>query len=335
MKDLEHIKNLEQLPSGAWRYRKKINGKVIRITFDHQPTENEILMSIGDHLGDAPAPKEMLTFENAAKQYVELKRNLLSPSSIREYSKKPGRMSRKFVSLNIYDITALDIQAELNRLAKDKTPKTVFDYHGFISAVIKTFRPDFVWRATLPQKVDKEPYIPTDEEVKEFLAYIKEYRPKYYVCMVLGAFGLRRSEIMAINAGDVDGNTLHITKALVQDENNNWVIKTTKTRRSRRDIEIPADVADMIRENNYAFDRYPSDIQKVINTACKKLKINHFTLHKLRHYFASKLISENVDLMTVMALGGWSSMDMLQKRYAHEIEKKKKDALSHLNDIMS
>ena len=70
-----YMKNLEQLPSGAWRYRKKINGKVIRITFDHQPTENVILMSIGDYLGDAPAPKEMLTFENAAKQYVELKRN--------------------------------------------------------------------------------------------------------------------------------------------------------------------------------------------------------------------------------------------------------------------
>jgi len=45
-------------------------------------------MSIDDYLGDAPAPKEMLTFENAAKQYVELKRDLLSPSSIREYLRK-------------------------------------------------------------------------------------------------------------------------------------------------------------------------------------------------------------------------------------------------------
>ena len=335
MKDLEHIKNLEQLPSGAWRYRKKIGGKMIRITFDHQPTENEILMAVGDHLGDAPAPKELLTFANAVKQYVELKGNLLSPSTIREYSRKPGRMSRKFVSLNIYDISPLDIQSELNRLAKDKSAKTVSDYHGFISVILKTFRPDFSWSATLPQKEDKEPYIPTDEEVKKFLAYIREHRPKYYVCMVLGAFGLRRSEIMAINGKDVDGTTLHVTKAMVQDVDNKWVIKTTKTRRSRRDIEIPKDVADLIRENNYAFDRYPSDIQKVINTACKKLGINRFTLHKLRHYFASKLISENVDLMTVMALGGWSSLDMLQKRYAHEIEKKKKDALSHLDGIIS
>lgn len=327
-------KNLEQLPSGSWRYRKKISGKTIRITFDHYPSENDILMEVGKKLQGVPVPREMMTFATAARQYVDLKRNVLSPSTIREYARTPGRLSDQFVALNIYEITAVDIQAEINRLSKKKTPKTVRNYHGFISAVLGAFRPDYVYNITLPQKIENEPHIPSDDDVKKFMAYIKENRPRYYVLMILAAYGLRRSEIMAITGDDVSRNTLHVTKAMVINEDNEWVIKTTKTPRSRRDIDIPKDVADIIREQGFAADIYPSDIQKVINTACNKLEIERFTLHKLRHYFASKLISENVDIMTVMSLGGWSSPAMLQRRYGHAIEEKKRDALKHIDNIL-
>ena len=319
--------NIEQRPSGSYRVRKRINGKMIRITFDHYPDETEILLALGKHLDDTPAPKDLLIFANAAKQYVELKRNVLSPRTVKEYIETPKRLSDKFTSLNIYDITENDIQAEINRLAKDKSPKTVFNYYTFIKSVLNTFRPDFTFKPTLPEKQIVEPYIPSDDEVKRFLSYIKENRPKYYVLVILGAYGLRRSEIMAITADDLEGNILHITKAKVLDENNNWVIKPPKKAKSKRDIIIPQDVADLIREQGAAFDYHPGDISKVINTACKKLEIKHFTLHKLRHYFATKLMSENVDVMTVAALGGWSSPDMIYKRYGHAVDEKKKKAL--------
>ena len=325
--------NIEQLPSGSYRLRKRINGEMIRVTFDHYPTETEILLALGEHLTDAPAPKDIMIFANAAKQYIELKRNVLSPRTVKEYSETPKRLSERFNMLNIYKITSNDIQMEVNRLAKDKSPKTVKNYHSFISAVIASFRPDFSCHVTLPQSEKKEPYIPTDEEVSMFMEYIKENRPKYYVLMVLAAYGLRRSEIMAITSDDLDGNVLHITKAKVLNENNEWIIKTTKTPRSRRDIIIPDSLADMIQEQGFAFEYHPGDISKIINTACKKLGINRFTLHKLRHYFATKLLSENVDIMTVVALGGWSSPAMLNNRYAHAVEEKKKEALSHINII--
>jgi integrase len=230
-------------------------------------------------------------------------------------------------------MTDKDIQAEINRLSADHSPKTVQNYHAFIVAVVKTFRPELIIRTTLPQKIKKEPYIPTDDEVKRFLSYMKEQRPKYYVMMMLGMYGLRRSEIMAITPEDLDGNTLKITKALVKDENKKWVIKSTKNTKSTRNIVVPQEIADMIRKNGYAFSGSPSGIKKVIDTACKKLDIQHFTLHKLRHYFASKLLSENVDIVTVMALGGWSSTAMLEKHYAHAMEEKKKDAIKIIDSV--
>lgn len=326
--------NIEELPSGSFRLRKRINGKMIRITFDHYPTETEKLLALGPYLDDKPAPKELLIFANAAKQYVELKKNVLSPKTRKEYLETPGRLSDAFITKNIYEITSFDVQAEINRLAEKRAAKTVENYHSFICKVIKTFRPDFSCNTTLPQIEKKEPYIPDDKEVQMLLKYLKEERPKYYICAILGAYGLRRSEIMAVTSDDIEGTTLHVTKAKVQDENKNWVIKVNKTPKSRRDIEIPQDVADMIKEQGFAFDCYPSGICKVITTACKRLNINHFSLHKLRHYFASKLVSEKVDIMTVAALGGWSTPAMIYNRYGHAMEDKKKKALKHINKIV-
>ena len=328
------MSKIEKLPSGSFRVRKQVNKRNISIVFDHYPTDNEILLALGKYISDAPVPKEVLIFSNAAKQYVELRRNVISPRTVKEYLEMPDRLSKEFVSMNVYSITKNDVQAEVNRLAAEKSPKTVKNYSSFICSVIKTFQHNFDSNITLPQQVIVEPYIPTDEEVVRFLQYIKEKRPKYYVLVVLSAYSLRRSEIMAITADDLEGNVLHITKAKVQDENKNWVIKVNKTPKSRRDIEIPQDVADMIRENHYAFNYHPGDISKVINTACKNLDIQKFSLHKLRHYFATRLLEQKVDVMTIASLGGWSSPNMIYNRYAHAVEARKRSALDLMDDII-
>jgi integrase len=326
--------NIEELPSGSYRYTKQIDGRRIRVTFDHYPSDKEILLALADKMQDsAPIKSDKLPFVVAAKQYINLKRNVLSQSTVREYGRTPGRLSQEFTDKDIYTMDATDVQAEINRLSANHSPKTVRNYHAFIMSVINTFYPDFKKNTTLPQKVEVDSYVPTDEEVQRFLAYIKEKRPRYYCLCVLGMYGLRRSEILAIKPTDLDGNTLKISKALVEDENNEWVVKSTKTPKSTREIVIPQEVADMIRENGCAFSGQPSNIKKVIDTACKRLGIQHFTLHKLRHYFATKLLSENVDVITVMSLGGWTDVRTVQKHYAHALEEKKKEAIEIIDSI--
>ena len=325
----------ELLPSGSYRVRKQINKQNITVIFDHLPTDNEILIALSEKLSDTTLSKENMPFYVAARQYINLKRNVLSPRTVKEYIGQTDRLSKNFTALNINDIEQLDIQIEINRLAEKLSPKSVKNYYAFITSVMHTYRPEMLINATLPQPVQNEPYIPTDDDVKQLLSYIREERPKYYVLVVLAAYGLRRSEILAITGEDISGQTLHVTKAKVQNDKNEWVIKTTKTPKSKRDITIPKDVADTIKERNCAFEGYPSDINKVITTACKKLKIKHFTLHKLRHYFATKLLSENVDIITVMSLGGWASTAMLQKHYAHAVKEKEAKALEHINSIIS
>jgi len=49
----------------------------------------------------------------------------------------------------------------------------------------------------------------------------------------------------------------------------------------------------------------------------------------LRHTFASRLVMAGVDLMTVMQLGGWKSLAMVQ-RYGHLSPSHRPDAIEHL-----
>ena len=84
-------------------------------------------------------------------------------------------------------------------------------------------------------------------------------------------------------------------------------------------------------EKGYAFNGYPNDNYKILRKSCTKLGIPVFSIHKCRHYFASALISENIDLASVAYNGGWKSFSMLEKRYGHAFKKKADAAMDVIN----
>lgn len=50
-------------------------------------------------------------------------------------------------------------------------------------------------------------------------------------------------------------------------------------------------------------------------TACKRASIRDFTIHDWRHHWASQCVMAGIDLPTIMRMGGWKELRMLQ-RYA-------------------
>ncbi|PZU56411.1 MAG: site-specific integrase [Sphingobium sp.] len=51
------------------------------------------------------------------------------------------------------------------------------------------------------------------------------------------------------------------------------------------------------------------------DTACKRAGIDDFTIHDWRHHWASHCVMAGIDLITIMKMGGWKSLRMVQ-RYA-------------------
>ena len=312
---------IEKLPSGSYRVRQMFQGKSYSVVTPYKPTQKEALRLMNEKIGYKDK-HDRKPFREYAEDYIQLKEHILSPRTIREYHMIiDNRLPEWFTGKDFLQITATDIQMVTNELSQHLSPKTVRTLHGFISAVFGTFNASMVINTTLPQRVKNEPYIPTNEDVKQILEYTKEHAPHFYVALFLASSGLRRSEICALQMTDIEGTTLHVHQAKVQDVKGDWVLKTTKTTASTRDVPLPPVIVNQIKAQGYIYNGSPQSISNYLLRTEKKLGIPQFSVHKLRHYFASSLLAEGATMKDVQALGGWETdSETLKTVYAHAMK---------------
>lgn len=63
--------------------------------------------------------------------------------------------------------------------------------------------------------------------------------------------------------------------------------------------------------------------------ACQRVGLTDVTPHTTRHTFATRLIERGTDLRTVQELGGWNTLELLQ-RYGHVSPSRKADVVEAL-----
>lgn len=319
---------IEKINGGKYRVRKTINGKVYRITFDHKPSEREITIAVGEAVDDE-LTVDAGSFQKYALQYIESRRNVVSPSTIRTYNIKIRQLSDDFKAKNINCITNADVQAEVNRLAASYEPKTIKTTYGLISSVLREYRPKLILRVKLPQTIKKDLYEPNNEDIRRIIERAKGTH--FSVAFQLGILSCRRGEICAASIDDLVENDLHIHKNMVENENNEWILKETpKTDGSNRIIPLPQSLADEIREQGFIFDGHPNALNKAIHRFQKELGIPPFKFHTLRSYFASYAHSLGIPDSDIMAIGGWSTDSCMKRIYRKSIEESKKESMSKL-----
>lgn len=324
---------IEKLPSGSYRIRKTYKGKTYTKVLDFKPTQKEAMQIMSALFDESDVHEKDMTIKKAMESYIDSKRNVLSPTTVREYTNSINRYSSEFLALKIVDVTELDIQKEINSLAKTRKPKTIRNYHAFISSVLAMFRPSLKISTTLPQKAKNEPYIPSTNDIKSILEYAKG--TEYEIALLLACYGLRRSEICALTVDDVKECKVTINKAMVMDKNKKWIVKKPKTTQSEREIYISDYLQNLINEKGYIYKYHPNSITKYLYKVEKALNIPTFSEHKLRHYFCSKLLAEGIDIKTAQALGGWESDYVPRMIYAHQLDEKLEEAKKKASDTIS
>lgn len=309
---------IEELPSGNYRVSEMVNGKRYRKTVDYKPTESDAKLILADIIAKRDVISSDMPFKSACKAYMESRSNVLSPSSLRRYNQYLDSITEGLAKTRLNVITKPMIQGEVNAFSEGHAPKTVRNYYGFISAVLNFFGKEMKG-IVLPQKEKKSPYIPTKEEVSEIFKEIKD--SPFEAALLLSAMGLRRSEICALQITDLsEDNVLTINKALVENENKEWVVKTTKTTDSTRTIVLPDYLANLIREQGYVYNGFPGSIRNHLILVQKKLGIEKFSLHKMRHFFASYMHDLGYSDKQIQAAGGWKTNNIMKTVYQHAME---------------
>lgn len=321
------------LASGNYNVRLTRNKQHYSFTFKHKPTKKEIEAELIKRMTDKDICTIKDSFEKCATEYIQAKSNVISPSTENSYYSILRNLSDTFVCLSMAQITALDVQREINYYSIGRSPKSVKNASGFISLVMKTYRPEMKLETKLPQSIKKELYIPTDEEVHKLTEAIKG--SEYECIILLCIMGLRKSEALCITSDDLDGNMLTINKAKVVNKEGDYVMKTTKTTSSTRTIYIPDYLRDLINERGKVYEGFPGNILRHLHRTQDSLGIPRCRLHDLRHYYVSMAHTQGIPDIYIAKAVGHSSTETTRKIYLHAQKDKELDmqekAASFLN----
>lgn len=334
----------KKLPSGNWRclvydYTDE-HGKRHYKSFTSPDPSAKGKREAEKMAADYAAEKESasrcsLTFGAALNKYITDREAVLSASTVREYKRVKRADLSVFENVKIADITPELIQEFINQKSREKAPKTVKNIHGIISTVLKTYRPEMALNTTLPQKVPPKLYIPSDEDIQTLLNCIDN--EDMMIAVLLAAFGpLRRSEICGLEDTDFNGNIAHIQRAVVLNENKEWVDKTTKSVAGNRYVPFPDFVIDKISDRKGRIVHLkPNQISDRFIDIIARSGLPHFRFHDLRHYCASIQHALGIPDAYIMQRGGWNSDTVLKQVYRHALSDKSEEMNSIANDHFS
>ena len=244
---------------------------------------------------------------------------------------------------------------------------TIKDYHSIIFGVLAQAVREMILaynpaeRATLPPRVRVRPSeCLQPEQVQAVLAALEaepiELRTMITMFLVTGC---RRGEIMALKWDKVDFSTgqIKIDTSLHYLPGNGVFEGKTKTNNTRY-IVLPQEAMQLLRkyklwqaerrlslgdywhENGYLFTRLngaaknPNWCNAMMKKFCERHGLPYIHPHKFRHTFASILLSNGVDVLTVAKTLGHANTTTTLDTYGHAIEDAKRKAAQCISDVI-
>jgi integrase len=203
----------------------------------------------------------------------------------------------------------------------------------------------------------------TDEEmviVRDVPAFVEKLQGSVLrVPALLGVLcGMRLGEVLALrwNRVDLDAKIIQIRETLEQTEAHGIRFKSPKSRAGNRDISMPDEVVEALREYRrnqlelrmqLGAGRLPDDAllftdingqprslyaaSAAWRAFSERIGMPGLTFHCLRHSHASQLIHEGVDIVTISKRLGHAKPDITLRVYSHLFQKDDAKAAAAIN----
>ena len=159
-------------------------------------------------------------------------------------------------------------------------------------------------------------------EIKALLQACSDSRNQelYYIVLVALYTGMRYSNIVNMKKSNIKGNVYQLDGS------------ETKSGKGQL-IYLHQDLMNELNNYMQAFNRdnifITKRVKRSFKTACNKAGIENFRFHDLRRTFATTLLYNNVNIVTISNMLGHSSLIMTQKYLAND-RKKELDAINKL-----
>ena len=301
-----------KLPSGSWNVRVMIDGQ--SYSFTHADKKTVVRMA-SEFADDYRRKMDNPTLLERMREYVAENEERLSPSTVRSYNgmiRMIEERTPRIASKRLSAITEQDVSDIVRPL---RTLKTKRNYVNFIHACTGKSA------GKLTGVSSKRVHVPTELEVKGLLQIFRN--TELEIPIMLAAYGgLRRGEICALRMSDIDGDFVHVSKAVVRDQLGEWVTKDPKTASSVRSVLLPHFVIERIQVQGYITHLLPSQVSNRFWKKQRNLGIPPYCFHSLRHFHASYLHYLNIPDAYIMQRGGWSTPSVMQSIYRHALEDK-------------
>ena len=317
-----------KLKSGAWFIQLRFTsptGKLVSIPIT-TPTKKDCIRQAelvkaehrsGRKTVSSPSGK---TLGELMDEYIEKRRNTVSPSTIDGYVRIRQNRFRSIMQLPIERVK--DWQDVINREAALCSGKTLKNAWGLVRSVLNSAG-EPAPAVTLPQVVANiRPWL----DYNEILIFLRAVRgTDGELPALLALHSLRRSELLALTWNNIDltRGCIFVRGAVVQDEHHQFT-KRSENKNSSSQRVVPIMIPRLRELLEVAPNKTgrlvkvsPHYVAQQINAACRAAGLPEVGCHGLRHSFASLAHHIGMPEAECMRLGGWSDASTMRKIYTH------------------
>lgn len=318
----------QKLPSGSWRCQITVDGKRLSIVAETpQEAQAKAVAVKAGLIEEKKARKGKMTLDAAITKYIEDRRAVFSPATIKGYEIIRRNRFPALMKMDVLEIDKQDLQRAISDDAPHCSYKTLKNSIGLVYSVISQYKEISTRGLKYPQNIKKEH---TYLDTAQIVALIEAAQGDTAEVPILLAvwLGLRQSEIFGLHWESIDfeNKKISIERAVVQDEHSQFVEKQEmKNASSRRVLSCPDYILDKIRQiqpkkelrAGAVFTIHPTLLYKHLKKISAEAGIPFVGVHGLRHTNASVMLSLGIIDKVAMQRGGWSTDVTMKRVYQH------------------
>lgn len=288
------------------------------------------------------------------KKWVEVyKKPHVAERTLKKYRQTEKHINTYFGDTLLKDITPTHYQSIINQFTQRYSQETADNFHYHIQSAVRiavrekvidtNFCEGAIVKSNLHKKSVKDKYLEEEEYLRLIHLCKNNIQYNSYFTIYLAAVtGLRFGELLGLQLDDIDNEKqmLHLKRAFDYTDTLDFI--PLKSKSSKRSVPIDEQTLEIIHtyQRKYATPNSQNRLitqisNNAVNKTIKKIVGRPVTIHSLRHTYASFLIAQGVDLISVSQILGHENLNITLKIYAHQLDKLKEKNNDKIRNIFN